>query len=161
TPTSTRSREPSALDFTLRFYCTVITGGARSRQVERRPHDRLPYDLNQGIAKLTAENTKRILRANRYPTERQRMFSLPTVVASPPRSPLPSGHHPRLRRGRGPSPPTPPRPGLRGDPSCETPRCPTRRESPPRRTATFMILGNICTRPCGFCSVPRGTPEAL
>jgi lipoic acid synthetase len=24
-----------------------------------------------------------------------------------------------------------------------------------------MILGNICTRPCGFCSVPRGTPEAL
>jgi lipoic acid synthetase len=24
-----------------------------------------------------------------------------------------------------------------------------------------MILGNVCTRPCGFCSVPRGTPEAL
>src|SRR5208282_6224607 len=28
-------------------------------------------------------------------------------------------------------------------------------------TATFMILGNICTRPCGFCSVPRGVPEEL
>src|SRR6266849_2198080 len=24
-----------------------------------------------------------------------------------------------------------------------------------------MVLGNVCTRPCGFCSVPRGTPEAL
>jgi lipoic acid synthetase len=24
-----------------------------------------------------------------------------------------------------------------------------------------MILGNVCTRPCGFCSVPKGTPEAL
>src|SRR5262249_35172579 len=30
-----------------------------------------------------------------------------------------------------------------------------------RRTATFMILGNVCTRPCGFCSVPRGTPLDL
>jgi lipoic acid synthetase len=29
------------------------------------------------------------------------------------------------------------------------------------KTATFMILGNICTRPCGFCAVHRGHPEAL
>src|SRR5206468_1709023 len=28
-------------------------------------------------------------------------------------------------------------------------------------TATFMILGNVCTRPCGFCSVHKGTPEPL
>jgi lipoic acid synthetase len=30
-----------------------------------------------------------------------------------------------------------------------------------QQTATFMILGNVCTRPCGFCSVPKGKTEAL
>jgi lipoic acid synthetase len=44
---------------------------------------------------------------------------------------------------------------------CENARCPNRPECYSRRTATFMILGNVCTRPCGFCSVPRGAPEAL
>lgn len=41
---------------------------------------------------------------------------------------------------------------------CENARCPNRPECYARRTATFMILGNVCTRPCGFCSVPRGSP---
>jgi lipoic acid synthetase len=49
---------------------------------------------------------------------------------------------------------------LRLETVCENARCPNRPECYARRTATFMILGNICTRPCGFCSVPRGTPEA-
>ena len=44
---------------------------------------------------------------------------------------------------------------------CENARCPNRPECYSRRTATFMIMGNICTRPCGFCSVPRGEPAAL
>jgi lipoyl synthase len=44
---------------------------------------------------------------------------------------------------------------------CENARCPNRPECYSRRTATFMILGNVCTRPCGFCSVPRGHPEQL
>src|ERR1700691_4536404 len=44
---------------------------------------------------------------------------------------------------------------------CENARCPNRPECYSRRTATFMIMGNVCTRPCGFCSVPRGTPEEL
>ena len=44
---------------------------------------------------------------------------------------------------------------------CENARCPNRPECYARRTATFMIMGNICTRPCGFCSVPRGEPELL
>jgi lipoyl synthase len=44
---------------------------------------------------------------------------------------------------------------------CENARCPNRPECYARRTATFMIMGNVCTRPCGFCSVPRGTPENL
>src|SRR5947208_16382030 len=44
---------------------------------------------------------------------------------------------------------------------CENARCPNRPECYARRTATFMILGNVCTRPCGFCSVPRGVPEEV
>lgn len=44
---------------------------------------------------------------------------------------------------------------------CENARCPNQPECWARRTATFMILGNVCTRPCGFCAVPRGTPEVL
>src|SRR5712691_7948643 len=44
---------------------------------------------------------------------------------------------------------------------CENARCPNRAECWSRRTATFMILGNVCTRPCGFCSVPRGEPLEL
>jgi lipoic acid synthetase len=50
---------------------------------------------------------------------------------------------------------------LRLETVCENARCPNRPECYSRRTATFMILGNVCTRPCGFCSVPRGEPEAL
>jgi lipoyl synthase len=44
---------------------------------------------------------------------------------------------------------------------CESARCPNRPECWSRRTATFMVLGNVCTRPCGFCSVPKGTPELV
>src|SRR6266849_1445062 len=50
---------------------------------------------------------------------------------------------------------------LRLETVCENARCPNRPECYARRTATFMILGNVCTRPCGFCSVPRGQPEHL
>src|SRR5215467_9179775 len=50
---------------------------------------------------------------------------------------------------------------LRLETVCENARCPNRPECYARRTATFMILGNVCTRPCGFCSVSKGTPEAL
>lgn len=41
---------------------------------------------------------------------------------------------------------------------CVNARCPNQAECWSRRTATFMVLGNVCTRPCGFCSVPRGEP---
>src|ERR1044071_8159583 len=44
---------------------------------------------------------------------------------------------------------------------CENARCPNRPECYSRRTATFMVLGNVCTRPCGFCSVAKGAPDAL
>ena len=47
---------------------------------------------------------------------------------------------------------------LRLETVCEEARCPNRPECWSRRTATFMVLGNVCTRPCGFCSVPKGEP---
>ncbi len=44
---------------------------------------------------------------------------------------------------------------------CESAKCPNRMECWSQRTATFMIMGNTCTRPCGFCSVHKGKTEAL
>ena len=44
---------------------------------------------------------------------------------------------------------------------CESAKCPNRSECWTRRTATFMILGDVCTRPCGFCAVGRGRPDAV
>lgn len=41
---------------------------------------------------------------------------------------------------------------------CESARCPNLNECFHRGQATFMILGNLCTRGCGFCSVPKGLP---
>ncbi len=42
---------------------------------------------------------------------------------------------------------------------CESARCPNMHECFSRGAATFMILGNLCTRGCGFCSVPKGDPK--
>lgn len=44
---------------------------------------------------------------------------------------------------------------------CEDARCPNIAECWGKRTATFLILGNICTRSCGFCSVKTGKPGLL
>ena len=44
---------------------------------------------------------------------------------------------------------------------CENAKCPNRMECYSQKTATFMILGNVCTRPCGFCAVSRGRPDEL
>jgi lipoic acid synthetase len=45
---------------------------------------------------------------------------------------------------------------------CESARCPNMHECFDRGAATFMILGNLCTRGCGFCSVPKSRhPGAL
>jgi lipoic acid synthetase len=47
---------------------------------------------------------------------------------------------------------------LRLETVCENAKCPNRMECYSQKTATFMILGNVCTRPCGFCAVSRGRP---
>ena len=44
---------------------------------------------------------------------------------------------------------------------CESARCPNIGECWGQRTATFMILGDICTRSCGFCAVKTGRPVGL
>jgi lipoic acid synthetase len=43
---------------------------------------------------------------------------------------------------------------------CESLACPNRSECFARGTATFMILGDVCTRACGFCNVTTGRPYA-
>jgi len=44
---------------------------------------------------------------------------------------------------------------------CESAQCPNIGECWHHHTATFMMLGNLCTRRCGFCAVPKGRPEPI
>src|SRR5258705_11914724 len=44
---------------------------------------------------------------------------------------------------------------------CESAQCPNIGEGWNHKTATFMLLGNLCTRRCGFCAVPKGKPEPI
>lgn len=44
---------------------------------------------------------------------------------------------------------------------CESAKCPNRMECFSCRTATFMLLGEVCTRNCGFCSVAKGLPGSV
>jgi lipoic acid synthetase len=44
---------------------------------------------------------------------------------------------------------------------CESAHCPNIGECWHHKTATFMMLGNVCTRRCGFCAVPKGRPEPI
>ncbi len=44
---------------------------------------------------------------------------------------------------------------------CESANCPNLGECWNQRSATFMMLGNLCTRRCGFCAVPKGRPEPI
>jgi lipoic acid synthetase len=89
------------------------------------------------------------------------MLSLPTIDLSTPVRRLPSWLKRNLPRGNGNFFTQELLRELRLETVCENARCPNRPECYSRRTATFMILGNVCTRPCGFCSVPKGQPEHL
>jgi lipoic acid synthetase len=44
---------------------------------------------------------------------------------------------------------------------CESAQCPNIGECWNHGTATFMLLGNLCTRRCGFCAVPKGRPDPI
>lgn len=50
---------------------------------------------------------------------------------------------------------------LRLETVCDNAHCPNRMECYAQKTATFMILGNVCTRPCGFCAVEKGKTQPV
>ncbi len=50
---------------------------------------------------------------------------------------------------------------LRLETVCDHARCPNRMECYAQKTATFMILGDVCTRRCGFCHVAKGKTRAV
>jgi lipoic acid synthetase len=89
------------------------------------------------------------------------MLPLPTVDPNAPSRRLPPWLKRRLPRGNGNFYTQELLRELRLETVCENARCPNRPECYSRRTATFMILGNVCTRPCGFCSVTKGLPQEL
>ena len=83
------------------------------------------------------------------------LVSISPRVARPPwlRAPAPAGDNYReLKRLVG---------ELKLHTVCESAACPNVGECWNRRTATFMILGNVCTRRCGFCAVQKGAPLAV
>ncbi|HXE74848.1 MAG TPA: lipoyl synthase [Candidatus Xenobia bacterium] len=87
------------------------------------------------------------------------LVSLPVI--QPPREPRPPWLKVRLPGGENYTHLK----GLMGQLSlhtvCESARCPNVAECWGHGTATFMILGNLCTRACGFCAVPHGRPISL
>ena len=44
---------------------------------------------------------------------------------------------------------------------CENARCPNKNECYTKHTATFLIMGNVCTRNCRYCNISSGIPEEL
>ena len=89
------------------------------------------------------------------------MIALPTVEAKTPHRRLPDWLRKPLPEGNGNFYTQNLLDELGLETVCENARCPNRPECYSRRTATVMILGNVCTRPCGFCYVTKGTPDAL
>src|SRR6201994_2997749 len=67
------------------------------------------------------------------------------------RAPMGEGYHDLKKLARG----------LGLHTVCESAQCPNIGECWNHKTATFMLLGNLCTRRCGFCAVPKGKPEPL
>ncbi len=83
------------------------------------------------------------------------LFSITPQVERPPwlRAPAPAGENYRELKGLVRD--------LNLHTVCESAACPNVGECWNRRTATFMILGNVCTRRCGFCAVQKGAPLAV
>src|SRR6266511_3772700 len=81
--------------------------------------------------------------------------------ASAPRSPKPSWLRTRAPMGEQYHELKKLARGLELHTVCESAQCPNIGECWNHRTATFMLLGNRCTRRCGFCAVPKGRPEAI
>ena len=82
-------------------------------------------------------------------------------VAAPPNTPKPPWLRIRLKTGPNYNQVRKLMDGLRLNTVCEEARCPNIHECWSDRTATFMILGDICTRRCGFCAVATGRPTGV
>ncbi len=67
------------------------------------------------------------------------------------RAPMGDGYHDLKKLARG----------LGLHTVCESAQCPNIGECWNHRTATFMLLGDVCTRRCGFCAVPKGRPQPI
>ncbi len=89
------------------------------------------------------------------------LVTLNTSIHSPPRQRLPPWLKKNLPVGGGLQFTSQLIDDLHLETVCESAKCPNRLECWSQKTATFMILGNVCTRPCGFCSVPKGKTETL
>src|SRR5579872_3298013 len=86
------------------------------------------------------------------------MAGLIQIGISPDRAPRPSWLKVRLPAGENYFELKGLMRGLELHTVCESARCPNIAECWAHRTATFMILGDQCTRRCGFCAVPKGRP---
>ncbi len=82
-------------------------------------------------------------------TERPRFRPKPPWIKAP--APVGENYHNLKKLARG----------LGLHTVCESAQCPNIGECWNHRTATFMLLGDICTRRCGFCAVPKGRPLAI
>ena len=88
-------------------------------------------------------------------------LELPIISLSPPEERLPRWLKRNIPQGNGNHLTARLIEELHLETVCESAKCPNRMECWSQRTATFMIMGNTCTRPCGFCSVPKGKTTAL
>lgn len=89
-------------------------------------------------------------------TELIQIESVPTARAPKPnwlraKAPMGEGYHDLKKLARG----------LDLHTVCESAQCPNIGECWNHRTATFMLLGDLCTRRCGFCAVPKGRPKPI
>jgi lipoyl synthase len=96
--------------------------------------------------------------AKRPPT-RERIPAARRSVPARPRVPKPSWLKIRIRTGEAYTSVRRTMDTLSLHTVCEEARCPNIFECWGERTATFMILGDVCTRRCGFCAVMTGTPR--
>ncbi len=83
------------------------------------------------------------------------------AAANPPRSPRPEWLRVRAPGGENFQRLRNLARGLELHTVCESARCPNIGECWNHGTATFMLLGDICTRRCGFCAVPKGRPQPI
>jgi lipoic acid synthetase len=89
-------------------------------------------------------------------TELIQIESVPTTRVPKPnwlraKAPMGEGYHDLKKLARG----------LDLHTVCESAQCPNIGECWNHRTATFMLLGDLCTRRCGFCAVPKGRPKPI